>query len=285
MFNILQAAPLVMTIAAAPKPDEPAADMVPVVLRIDVSPLEREQEKQWVDLTGEIAQRYIPPMLKKQGITLIDSAEGDAATVTIVMSWIDYPNSIYATDITVARPGFPDRKLDRIVCDKCVDHMVVDQLEPHVPKLLPWLAADLKPAPALEPSGPAPAEDDRPRPQVVAPAEPSASGTDGEDSHPPPRMGALGWAGIATASVGAAALISGGIVFAQDEREVSLTPTTRQYRDFHPPGVATMAVGGVALGAGVAMIVSHLLIRNRSRTTAMVSFGRGHGVMTITRRF
>jgi hypothetical protein len=284
MFHILQAAPLVLMIAAAPKPADLESELVPVVLHIDVSPLEREQEKQWVDLTYKIAQRYIPPMLKKQGITLVDAAETDAATVTIVMSWIDYPNSIYATDIAVTRPGFPDRKLDRIICDPCIDHMVVDQLEPHLPKLLPWLAADL-PEPQPEAPAPAPAEDGPPRSQATVPAEPTASGTDGVDSHPPPRMGALGWAGIATASIGAAALISGGIVFARDEREVSLTPTTRQYRDFRPPGVATMAVGGVALGAGVAMICSHLLIRKRSRTTAMVAVGRGHGVVTITRRF
>ena len=147
MFHILQAAPLVMTIAAAPKQDAPEAETVPVLLRIDVSPLEREQEKQWVDLTDEIAQRYIPPMLKKQGITLVDSAGSNAATVTVVMSWVDYPNSIYATDITVTRPGFPDRKLDRIICDRCIDHMVVDQLEPHLPKLLPWLAVDPTPGP------------------------------------------------------------------------------------------------------------------------------------------
>lgn len=279
----------VVTIAIMAPQSEDASkpELVPVVLRIDVSPLEVAQEKYWVDHTLTIAKQRLPPMLEAQGIALVDEAVGDVATVTVTLSWINYQESIYATDIAVTRPGHPDQKLERITCSPCMDHMVMNQLEPHFEEILPWLAADLpvEPSPTVAPveesSPPTPSEPNADLPASIEPVGQPAS----EAGEPRRGLGPLGWAGVATASLGAAALISGGVVFAQGEKETASIPAFREYRDYRPAGTATMATGAVVLSAGVAMIFSHLLLRKRERTTATAAIGRNQGALMLIRRF
>jgi hypothetical protein len=287
MLHFLTFIPAVAVLAAAPQAKEAeGAELVPVVLRIDVSALESAQEKRWVDNMYKVADRYIPPMLDEQGIRLVETANGNAATLTITMSWIDYQASIYATDITVSRPGFPDQKLERIVCEPCIDHMVVEQLEPHFPKILPWLAVDLRPTSAEEPAAvvePSPAPTTEPQ---TSPRDDVTNGGDGSTDAPRRAvLGALGWTGVATAGAGAAALITGGVMFARGERKLTDTPRFEEILDFRPPGVATMIVGGVVLSAGVAILGVQLARRKKTRTSATMAITKGLGAVSIIHRF
>lgn len=281
-FHAVHAVPLLMAAAAAPSAstaEDPG--IVPVVLRIDVSALEASQEKRYVEQTRAIASRYIPAMLSgKHGVELVDVADGDVATVTVAISWIDYQASIYATDVVITRPGHPEHRLPRILCEGCIDHMVVDGLEPHMGAILPWLAIE----PAHQPAVAEPVPPGETRSGTTSPDH--VESVDGGAQAPRrARLGALGWAGLATAGVGAITLVSGGVVFAQGDRLVTSTPRLDEHRDFRPPGIATMAVGGAVLCAGAVMLGVDLVRHKPARTTGAVTLTRDLAAVSLTHRF
>jgi hypothetical protein len=80
---------------------------------------------------------------------------------------------------------------------------------------------------------------------------------------------------------GAALAVTGGILVALDEDLAPGDTTTRRYFDSAPGGIALLATGAVALGAGV-----YLAVRGgKQRSAPAVSFAPGGGVIGWAGRF
>jgi hypothetical protein len=68
--------------------------------------------------------------------------------------------------------------------------------------------------------------------------------------------------------------VVGGVLLARGERVV---PDHQHFvRNFRPPGVAVLISGGALLGAGVAMLVTDLVLCQRKHARCVVEANGGH---------
>lgn len=149
-------------------------------------------------------------------------------------------------------------------CRRCEQAELLSTIGATVTQCLKVLAAQAQQAP------------DAPREVVSDPlAETSGPQRDsGEPFEQPvqPRLGKLGWVGVGTAGVGAAAL-GVGIAFIFRGRTVSTDPGAVQVEgvDFRPAGIGVAAAGGVLLVTGVALLLVDLRRRKRSSMRASIA--------------
>lgn len=210
-------------------------------------------------------------LTETHGVRVVDDP---AAPVIIVrLSWVSYAQSIYGVKIEAARSGKPAELVESFECT-CGDSDLTAAIIARFPAALEHIEEG-DPAvtePAVEPD-PRPAE-----PVVVAPP-----GDPADDTARKP-LGRLGRAGIGVAAVGVAALVSGGVVYAQGRRpEQRLGQLEeRDGRDFRPPGIALMVTGGTALVTGVVLLV---VDRSKARRSASALVLPAPGGLVLTGRF
>jgi hypothetical protein len=209
-------------------------------------------------------------LTETHGVRVVD--DPSAPVIIVSLSWVSYPKSIYGVRIEAARSGKPPELVESFECT-CGDSALTAAVIARFPTALEQLET-------REPAPSAPALEQEPEP-----AEPIAMTSDrpnDEMSRKP--LGGLGRAGISVAVVGAAALVSGGIVFAQGRRPEQ-PPGQFEERDgknFKPPGIALMVTGGAALVTGVVLLV---VDRSKARRSSSALVLPSPGGLVLTGRF
>lgn len=273
--------PLLIMLSVSPLPTPPSASVV-----LDAAPASSERhvafrveskallEHQAADVAEEttyfVHTDGTKALTEAHGVRVVDDP---AAPVIIVrLSWVSYPKSIYGVRIEAARSGKPPELVERFDCT-CGDSDLTAAVIARFPAALEQLDAH-EPAPS-DPVRPRPTE---PEPTVVVPSNDSSD----ETARKP--LGRLGRAGIGVAAVGAATLVSGGIVYAQGRRpEPALGQLEeRDGKNFRPPGVALMATGGAALVTGVVLLIVDRSKARRSPSAFVLPSPRG---LVLTGRF
>lgn len=209
-------------------------------------------------------------LTETHGVVVVD--DPSAPVIIVSLSWVDYARSVYGVTIEAARAGQAPTLVEQFECT-CGDSDLTAAVIARIPAALEQIdPRDPAPAePVVEPQPPPPAE-------PVAPPPPDST-TDQSARRP---LGVLGWAGIGVAAAGAAALVSGGIVYAQGRRpEQALGQyEERDGQDFRPPGIALMVTGGAALVTGVALLVVDRSKARRESASALVFPSPGGLVLT-----
>lgn len=276
----------------AERPSPAAASMVAepnagaerrISLRIDGEALLDEQIPEAAEETAFFVRTDAAKALREGHGVRVDG-DASAPVVVVRLSWESYVDSIYRVRLETVRPGARPQLVESFVC-ACAD----SELSAAIVSRFPAALAQLEREQPSEPE-PEPAPSELPARETSEPAmEPRAASTD----EPPARtidaparrtLGRLGRAGIGVAAVGAGALVSGGVLFAQGRRDDPSTAglERREGLSFRPPGVALMATGSAALLAGAVLLVVDQA-RPRRAVTAWVL--PSPGGMVVTGRF
>lgn len=98
------------------------------------------------------------------------------------------------------------------------------------------------------------------------------------------RLGALGYGGIGVSVLGAG-VMGAGIALALRPDELRGDPGTLSTYTTRPPGIGLSVGGGVALAAGITLIVVDAVRHRKSRVALMPTVGSRMVVLSIARRF
>lgn len=207
----------------------------------------------------------------------VEVAEDDASpAISVHLSWASYEDSIYAVRIETRRAGQPSQLVESFECE-CANSELAAAVTARLPAALQQLGERevAEAAPTVEPE---PTEPTAPGEHVVARTEESG------DNAPRRPLGTFGRAGISVAAVGAAALIGGGVVFAQGRKtdEPAGRAQERTGRDFEPPGVVSMVAGGAAVVTGTVLLI---VDRRRARRASQLVVLPSSGGFVVTGRF
>lgn len=194
---------------------------------------------------------------------------GDARfLVTVRPAGADEPG--WLATVSVERDGAAvDGATREIDCKLCTEGELVDKVGAALEELIPAHATAPEPADSGEPD-PDSAPEDHPLPP--------------DDTGPKDKkLGTLGYGGIGVAALGVVGIGVGAGLLAKDP--VPLEDNPARQKTYKAPGAATLAVGGVALVTGVALIVVDQIKRKKGRSTvALPYFGRdGGGIAFVTR--
>lgn len=271
LLTVLSMSPLVPIPSSAVRSLEPgpASSERQVALRVDSTALLTEQVADVAeDTTYFVRTDSTKALTETHGVRVVDDP---AVPVIIVkLSWVSYAESIYGVNIEAARPGEPPKLVEAFECT-CGDSDLTAAIVARLPAALEQLETR-EAAPADPMEEPEPAE------PVVAPPNGSAD----ESARKP--LGRLGRAGISVVVVGAAALVSGGIVYAQGRRHEQPVGQVeeRDGTDFKPAGIALMVTGGSALITGAVLLA---VDRNKARRSSTALVLPSPGGLVLTGRF
>jgi hypothetical protein len=194
---------------------------------------------------------------------------GDARfVVTIRPAGEDEPG--WLATVTVERDGGPvDDATRAIDCKLCTEGELVDRVGAALEELIPAHATAPEPADTTEPGGPTDTPDETPPTEPTGPKD--------------KKLGTLGYAGIGVAALGVVGIGIGAGLLAK--QPVLLEDDPSKQKTYKAPGAATLAVGGVALVTGVALIVVDQLKRKRGSSTAALPYvgPDGGGIAFVTR--
>lgn len=247
-----------------------------VVLEVDHTPLLEEQIVQAAEDTAYFVQSDGTKLLHTQhGFVVLAEVEPSVPAISVRLEWVDYEDSLYRVTVATRRPGEDPRVLEEFEC-QCVGSQLTNAILERFPAAVAQL--DEEPEAPEEESGPGPAASepgDSTRTHEVASAEAVGDRK---------RLGPLGWSGIAVGSVGAGVLV-GGLVLSPRNLVTRGGPDMVEGRDPRSLGVGLAVTGGVALAAGVSMVVVDLVRRRPSKVAAGPSGGRDHAGVVFTLRF
>lgn len=253
---------------AALAPPNPSTRPSAVALRVDGKALlEHEGEAAVEHTTAFVRDDVLAALDRLSGTAVVDDPRAPAIVVTL--AWVRHEDSVYGVTVEARRPGEAPALVERFECE-CIG----SELATAVAQRLPAALDQLAPATAAS--------------ATTGPSAPQGEPTHDEGSRRP--LGPLGKAGIGALAVGTAATIAGGIVLAQGRRYDEQDPELEvwQGRDFRPPGVAVMVVGGaVAVTGAVLLVVDRVRARkapdgSASRRPRLAPHGPG---MALTLRF
>lgn len=183
--------------------------------------------------------------------------------VTIELTWLDTGSFAYSIRVVVESAASGVSAITNIeACRQCTSDELVETVVAALKEALDdaRAAADEaasaeRPVPATEPSRPVPATPtDAPRRKRLTP---------------------MGWSGVGLLGAGVAGVATGATFVALHERPARSFPT--KLRDYRPPGIATLAVGGGLLVTG-AILVALDLHRSRRLTATPLLGPRGAAV-------
>lgn len=144
-----------------------------------------------------------------------------------------------------------------IECNLCTEGELVDKVAEALGELVPTIVSEGSGEEADSPFIPPPA---------------TAGTTEGGSTPEPERvpkakLGTLGYAGIGVAALGLVGVGVGAGLLAKKESVLEDDPS--QLKDYKPPGAAVLAIGGVALVTGVALIVVDQVKQKKSANVAV----------------
>jgi hypothetical protein len=119
---------------------------------------------------------------------------------------------------------------------------------------------------------------------VVQPPEPAKEAPGEDTKEDRERLGAMGYVGIGVGVLGAGVMAS-GILLTLRRDELRGEPGTLSRYSTRPPGIGLAVGGGVALAAGVALIVVDVVRHRKSRVAFAPAVGRGQAGLSIVGRF
>lgn len=272
LLTVLSMSPLAMAVGstvwldAAPAPSERQ-----VAFRVESKALLEHQAADVADDTTYFVRTDgAKALAETHGVRVVD--EPSAPVIIVRLSWVSYAKSNYSVRIEVARSGKPPELVETFECT-CGDSDLTAAVIARLPAALERLETRESPTsdPLVE--------------QEPASAEPVAATANGPtDGMARKRLGGLGRAGIGVGAVGAATLVSGGIVYAQGRRpEQPLGQfEERDGKDFRPPGIALMVTGGAALVTGVVLLA---VDRRKARRSSAALVVPSPGGLVLTGRF
>lgn len=213
----------------------PSARPSAVALRIDgAALLEHEGEAAVEHTTGFVRDDVIGALDRLSGTTVVVDPRAPAILVTL--AWVRHEDSVYGVTVEAQRPGEAPALVERFECE-CIGSELATAVAQRLPAALDQLAPTTA---ASTTTGPG-----------------TRHGEPGRDDGSRRPLGPLGKAGVGSLAVGTAALIAGGIVLAQGRRYDQRDPEHEvwQGRDFRPPGIAVMVVGGAVAVTGAVLLV------------------------------
>jgi hypothetical protein len=248
----------------------PASGERDVAFRVESKALLEHQAADVADDTSYFVRTDgAKALAETHGVRVVD--EPSAPVIIVSLSWVSYAKSNYGVRIEVARSGKPPELVESFECT-CGDSDLTAAVIARLPAALERLET-------REPEATDPLVDAELRP--TGPDALPPTGPTDETTRKP--LGSLGRAGIGVAVVGAAALVSGGIVYAQGRRpEQPLGQfEERDGRNFRPPGIAFMVTGGAALVTGIVLLA---VDRRKARRSSALVLPSPRGLV-LTGRF
>lgn len=244
-----------------------SVDEVRVV--VDHSALLEKQMKVAAEDSGFYVHEDSVKALREQHGAEVTEAE-DAPAILIGLAWEDYERTVYRIRVETQRPGEEPQEVVAFTA-RCIDSSaltkaVVDRL----PAALEQLAEVAEPA-TVEPEVESASGGDQGKTEV----EPEATDVPGEPRAR--RVGAVGYAGIASMVAGLGVTAGGVVVLLEDpsERVRPGHPADLEVSDRVPLGGALTGIGAGLLVAGATMlVVDQTVLRRRregkARTSAWV---------------
>ncbi len=178
----------------------------------------------------------------------------------------------WVANVHVERDGEIEDGSERAIdCQLCTEGELVDKVTGALGELIPEVVAASEAAEPAE--GPVPEGSQETDPSPVPDAPPKDR-----------KLGTLGYAGIGAAALGVVGMGVGVGLMAKGH--VVLDDDPSQRKNYVKPGAASLAVGGVALVAGAALlVVDRLRAKKGANTVALPTFGPDHAGVTFVTRF
>lgn len=250
---------------------EPAGRDVAVQLDVDVSAL--PDDRYTTALRGSVSRRQTE-VLARAGV---DVRDGAAGVLRIELRRYGEDGIHYRAKLVIVGDD-REAATREITCEACTDAQLLEKVDAETAELADLLvreeaAAEPVPAPTTEVGATEPVGEQAGAAKAVGPAT--------SDEQPRRRLGTKGNVGIGLLAAGVVGLVTGGIVLSQgvELEEPSGRLWDRNGRDYGPPGIAVMAVGGVALVTGATLVILDAT-RPRTRSSAIVLPSPGGLVLT-----
>lgn len=235
--------------SGAERADADGVEKVPVRVVTDLGALDLPPERE--ELMRDVVVFQVTEAFRgSHGVEVVEQGE-DAALLRIAVTSIDLESLHYEVTLEIQR-GTKRTTFDPFECKECTEHGIARAVVSRLGKVVPYLAvAEEEPQETGPTEGPTGPEVEEPGPEAPGPEGPE------ETDKPRAPLGVVGKVGIGVLATGAAGLIAGGVVFAQGRKldDPSGNLEEAGQVDYHPPGIATMAVGGALLVTGVTLLV------------------------------
>jgi hypothetical protein len=250
--------------AVAPAPEQETA-LVPTRIEFDNSALGPGQQMADKLLPTWVSEAFVADY----DLRLVDDDDAAEATVQFVLSWASLDDLDWKIEVSVVRDG-RTRFLDPFVCEQCpTEDEVAARIRQQMPQIVEMLRADKADRPAGDPAH---GKGERPPDDL------------GPESRRRGDLDALGRVGIGSMSLGAAALIAGGVMIGLDRRG-GANPFDESANGvaLRPPGIGVAVGGGVALVTGIVLLAVDL--RPDRKTAIAPTLGRRLVGLSLTTRF
>lgn len=252
------AATMCMSAPLVARADEPAGKQL-AEFTIDTSGLEREGED-IAALTRSLDKRLGAALEQRH----VARNVATAPKLRLVVLWLDYKRSDYIGKYEAMRPGNGQwTDAARFECFACSNTALSKKAEELLDEALENASRPPKPAPTTH----TPANPDRPATSPTT--TPPVDTTPRDDGKHP--LGGLGKAGIGIGVVGIAVLGTGiGLAVHGSKLDASVSDEADKGTDSGAAGIALSAAGGVALLAGITMLVVDRVRARQSRVSASI---------------
>lgn len=250
----MNASLMLLVLSLGGSPSEPsvsprAAHETPVAvervgLEVDHGPLLEQQKAEAAEKSGFFVRGDATQALRDRHH--VEVADDAGPVIMVKLAWKDYENSVYLIEVATRRPGEAPRVVESFEATCINNSALTEAVLAKLPAALDQLAQPPENAtpdpvvedPAAEPAGPVVVED------------PNADRTERVP------LGPMGKAGAGLLASGAVGVITGGIVFAQQQRyDEDLEREAQQGRDFRPPGIGLMVAGGAVAVTGAVLLI------------------------------